>query len=248
MAKKMAVPSLVGTTQDSAETTLTDAGLSVVKRYVSGEPDGTVYSQTPSSGKLAAGEVVTIDILRAPAAPAPVDLSGVTKSIGELNKAIAELKASAAELKTSVGELQTSAAELNASVGELKSSAATKDEVGTLGKSIQELRDAVGKAGDGSVQARRHGTGAGQGVVGRCQVGSTAARRPSHHRRQPQPTNLPRVANPDRACPADRPTVRGRRPPARAVGTPEGCAIRRARSRRSRGRSGGARPARRGRH
>jgi uncharacterized phage infection (PIP) family protein YhgE len=153
MAKKVAVPSLVGTSQESAETALTDAGLGVVKRYVSGEPDGTVYSQTPASGKLANGEVVTIDILRAPAAPAPVDLSAVTKSIGELNKAVAELKASAAELKTSVGELKTSAAELNASVGELKSSAATKDEVGTLGKSIQELRDAVGKAATAAVQA-----------------------------------------------------------------------------------------------
>ena len=96
---------------------------------------------------------MTIDILRAPAAPAPVDLSAVTKSIGELNKAVAELKASAAELKASVGELKTSAAELNASVGELKSSAATKDEVGTLGKSIQELRDAVGKAATAAVQA-----------------------------------------------------------------------------------------------
>ena len=41
MAKKVAVPSLVGTTQDAAETALTDAGLSVVKRYVAGEPDGT---------------------------------------------------------------------------------------------------------------------------------------------------------------------------------------------------------------
>ena len=154
MAKKVAVPSVVGTTQDAAETALTDAGLSVVKRYVAGEPDGTIYSQAPSSGKLANGEVVTIDVLRAPAAPAPrVDLSGVTKSIGELNKAIAELKASAAELKTSVGELTTSAAELNASVGELKSSAATKDEVGTLGKSIQELREAVGKAATAAVQA-----------------------------------------------------------------------------------------------
>ena len=81
MAKKVAVPSLVGTTQDSAETALTDAGLTLAKRYVSGEPDGTVYSQTPSSGKLATGEVVTIDVLRAPAAPAPVDLSAVTKSI-----------------------------------------------------------------------------------------------------------------------------------------------------------------------
>jgi len=153
MAKKVAVPSLVGTTQDAAETALTDAGLSVVKRYVSGDPDGTVYSQAPASGKVAKGDVVTIDILRAPAAPAPVDLSGVTKSIGELNKAVAELKASAAELSASVGELKASAAELSASVGELKSSAATKDEVGTLGKSIQELRDAVGKAATAAVQA-----------------------------------------------------------------------------------------------
>jgi len=153
MAKKVAVPSLVGTTQDAAETALTDAGLSVVTRYVSGDPDGTVYSQAPASGKVAKGDVVTIDILRAPAAPAPVDLSGVTKSIGELNKAVAELKASAAELSASVGELKASAAELSASVGELKSSAATKDEVGTLGKSIQELRDAVGKAATAAVQA-----------------------------------------------------------------------------------------------
>jgi len=153
MAKKVAVPSLVGTTQDAAETALTDAGLSVVKRYVSGDPDGTVYSQAPASGKVAKGDVVTMDILRAPAAPAPVDLSGVTKSIGELNKAVAELKASAAELSASVGELKASAAELSASVGELKSSAATKDEVGTLGKSIQELRDAVGKAATAAVQA-----------------------------------------------------------------------------------------------
>ena len=153
MAKKVAVPSLVGTTQDAAETALTDAGLSVVKRYVSGDPDGTVYSQAPASGKVAKGDVVTIDILRAPAAPAPVDLSGVTKSIGELNKAVAELKASAAELSASVGELKASAAELGTSVGELKSSAATKDEVGTLGKSIQELRDAVGKAATAAVQA-----------------------------------------------------------------------------------------------
>ena len=167
MAKKVAVPSLVGTTQDAAETALTDAGLSVLKRYVSGDPEGTVYSQAPASGKVAKGDVVTMDILRAPAAPAPVDLSGVTKSIGELNKAVAELKASAAELSASVGELKASAAELSASVGELKasaaelgasvgelkSSAATKDEVGTLGKSIQELRDAVGKAATAAVQA-----------------------------------------------------------------------------------------------
>ena len=48
MAKKVAVPSVVGTTQDAAETALTDAGLGVVKRYVAGEPDGTVYSQAPS--------------------------------------------------------------------------------------------------------------------------------------------------------------------------------------------------------
>ena len=70
MAKKVAVPSLVGTTENEAETTLTDAGLSVIKRYVAGEPDGTVYSQSPT-GKVAKGDVVTIDILRAPAAPAP---------------------------------------------------------------------------------------------------------------------------------------------------------------------------------
>jgi beta-lactam-binding protein with PASTA domain len=119
MAKKVAVPSLVGTTVDSAETALTDAGLGVVKRYVSGEPDGTIYSQEPRfPGKLAKGEVVTVDILRAPKAPESVDLSGVTKSIGELNKAVA-----------------------------------TKDEIGTLGKSIQELRDAVGKAATAAVQA-----------------------------------------------------------------------------------------------
>jgi len=132
MSKKVAVPSLVGTTQDSAETALTDAGLGVAKRYVSGEPDGTVYSQSPTSGKLASGEVVTIDVLRAPAAPASVDLSSVTKSIAELNKTVAELKASVAELKASAG---------------------TKDEIGTLGKSIQELRDAVGKAATAAVQA-----------------------------------------------------------------------------------------------
>jgi beta-lactam-binding protein with PASTA domain len=140
MAKKVAVPSLVGTTVDSAETALTDAGLGVVKRYVSGEPDGTIYSQEPRfPGKLAKGEVVTVDILRAPKAPESVDLSGVTKSIGELNKAVAELKAAAADL--------------TASVGEIKTSAATKDEIGTLGKSIQELRDAVGKAATAAVQA-----------------------------------------------------------------------------------------------
>ena len=51
MAKKVAVPSLVGTTEDSAETTLTDAGLSVVKRYVAGEPDGTVYSQSQARSR-----------------------------------------------------------------------------------------------------------------------------------------------------------------------------------------------------
>ena len=95
--EKVAVPSLVGTTEIEAETTLTDAGLGVIKRYVAGEPDGTVYSQ--SSGKAAKGEVVTIDILRAPAAPLPVDLSAVTKSIGELKKTVAELKASMAELE-----------------------------------------------------------------------------------------------------------------------------------------------------
>ena len=94
MAKKIAVPSLVGTTENEAETTLTDAGLSVIKRYVSGEPDGTVYSQSP--GKVAKGDAVTIDILRAPAAPLPVDLSAVTKSIGELKKTVAELEASLA--------------------------------------------------------------------------------------------------------------------------------------------------------
>ena len=167
---------------------LTDAGLSVVKRYVSGEPDGTVYSQTPSSGKLASGEVVTIDILRAPAAPARSTSARVTKSIGELNKAIAELKASAAELKTSVGELQTSAAELNASVGELKSSAATKDEVGTFGKSIQELRDAVGKAATAAVQAAATRVQA-QAKESSADVGRFHGRPPpSHHRRRPQPT------------------------------------------------------------
>ena len=88
MAKKVAVPSLVGTTQDAAETALTDAGLSVVKRYVAGDPDGTVYSQLLEAGKVAKGDVATIDILRAPTAPVLVDLSGVTKSIGELNKAV----------------------------------------------------------------------------------------------------------------------------------------------------------------
>ena len=51
MAKKVAVPSLVGTTEDSAETTLTDAGLTVVKRYVAGEPDGIVYSQSSRQGR-----------------------------------------------------------------------------------------------------------------------------------------------------------------------------------------------------
>ena len=55
MAKKVAVPSLVGTTQDSAETALTDAGLSVVKRYVAGEPDGTVYSQAPARARSQQG-------------------------------------------------------------------------------------------------------------------------------------------------------------------------------------------------
>ena len=133
MAKKVAVPSLVGTTEDSAETALTDAGLGVIKRYVSGEPDGTVYGQEPRfPGKLARGDVVTVDILRAPKAPEPVDLSAVTKSIGELTKTVAELKASVAELKASAG---------------------TKDEIGSLGKSLQELRDAVGKAATAAVQA-----------------------------------------------------------------------------------------------
>ena len=122
MAKKVAVPNLVGTTEDSAETTLTDAGLSVVKRYVAGEPDGTVYSQ--SQGKVAKGDVVTIDVLRAPAAPLPVDLSAVTKSIGELKKTVAELEASLAELKTSAAEIKTSVTQNGASIGEIKSSVA----------------------------------------------------------------------------------------------------------------------------
>ena len=70
MAKKVAVPSMVGTTVDSAETALTDSGLGVAKRYVSGEPDGTIYSQEPRfPSKLAKGDVVTLDILRAPKAP-----------------------------------------------------------------------------------------------------------------------------------------------------------------------------------
>ena len=189
--KKVAVPSLVGTTEDAAETALTDAGLSVVKRYVAGEPDGTVYSQAPAPGKVAKADVVTIDILRAPAAPAPVDLSGVTKSIGELNKAVAELKASAAELKTSVGELKTSAAELNASVGELKSSAATKDEVGTLGKSIQELRDAVGKAATAAVQA------AATRVQAQSKESSAGEASPAPRLRPRLPKSKARVAVPD---------------------------------------------------
>lgn len=49
MAKKVAVPSMVGTTVDSAETALADSGLGVVKRYVSGEPDGTIYAQSRGS-------------------------------------------------------------------------------------------------------------------------------------------------------------------------------------------------------
>ena len=133
MAKKVAIPSLVGTTQESAETTLNDSGLSVVKRYVSGEPDGTVYSQTPPfPAKVAKGDVVTIDVLRAPTAPEPVDLSAVTKSIGELSKSVGELSKSVAELKASM---------------------ATKDGVAALGKDVQDLRDGVGKAMTAAVQA-----------------------------------------------------------------------------------------------
>ncbi len=140
MAKKVAVPSLVGTTQDSAEATLNDSGLSVVKRYVSGEPDGTVYSQTPPyPAKVAKGDVLTIDVLRAPEAPIPVDLGAVTKSLGELNKAVAELKASVAELSASVAEHRTSVA--------------TKDAIAALGKDVQDLRDGVGKAMTAAVQA-----------------------------------------------------------------------------------------------
>jgi peptidoglycan hydrolase CwlO-like protein len=139
MAKKVAVPNLVGTTEDSAETTLTDAGLSVVKRYVAGEPDGTVYSQ--SQGKVAKGDVVTIDVLRAPAAPLPVDLSAVTKSIGELKKTVAELEASLAELKTSAAEIKTSVTQNGASIGEIKSSVAQN------GASIGEIKSSVAQNG-----------------------------------------------------------------------------------------------------
>ena len=149
MAKKVAVPSLVGTTENAAETTLTDAGLSVIKRYVSGEPDGTVYSQSP--GKVAKGDVVTIDILRAPAAPVPVDLSAVTKSIGELKKTVAELEASLAELKASVAdhkapvaEIKTSVAANGASLAELKASVAEiKTSVAQNGASIAEIKKTV---------------------------------------------------------------------------------------------------------
>ena len=149
MAKKIAVPSLVGTTENEAETTLTDAGLSVIKRYVSGEPDGTVYSQSP--GKVAKGDVVTIDILRAPAAPLPVDLSAVTKSLGELKKTVAELEASMAELKASVAdhkapvaEIKTSVAANGASLAELKASVAEiKTSVAQNGASIAEIKKTV---------------------------------------------------------------------------------------------------------
>ena len=72
MAKKVAVPSLVGTTEDAAETALTDAGLSVVRRYVAGEPTGPSTARRPAPpGKVAKADVVTIDILRAPTQRGP---------------------------------------------------------------------------------------------------------------------------------------------------------------------------------
>ena len=149
MAKKIAVPSLVGTTENEAETTLTDAGLSVIKRYVSGEPDGTVYSQSP--GKVAKGEGVTIDILRAPAAPIPVDLSAVTKSIGELKKAVAELEASLAGLKTSAAEIKTSVAQNGASIAEIKTSVAQN------GASIAEIKTSVAQNGASIADIKKDG-------------------------------------------------------------------------------------------
>jgi ribosomal protein L29 len=149
MAKKVAVPNLVGTTQDSAEATLTDAGLGVIKRYVAGEPDGTVYSQSP--GKVAKGEVVTIDILRAAEAPGPVDVSAVTKSIGDLKKTVAALEASLAELKASVAdhkapvaEIKTSVTENGASLAELKAAVAEiKTSVTQNGASISAVKTSV---------------------------------------------------------------------------------------------------------
>ena len=142
MAKKIAVPNLVGTTQDAAETTLTDAGLGVIKRYVAGEPDGTVYSQSP--GKVAKGEAVTIDVLRAPEVPLPVDLSAVTKSIGELKKTVAELEAALAGLKTSAAEIKASVSQNGASIGEIKTSVAQNGaSIGELKTSVAEIKKAV---------------------------------------------------------------------------------------------------------
>jgi septal ring factor EnvC (AmiA/AmiB activator) len=149
MAKKVAVPNLVGTTQDSAEATLTDAGLGVIKRFVAGEPAGTVYRQSPV--KVAKGDVVTIDILRAPEAPVRVDLSAVTKSIGELKKTVAALEASLAALKASVAdhkapvaEIKTSVAENGASLAELKAAVAEiKTSVAQNGASIAEIKKTV---------------------------------------------------------------------------------------------------------
>ena len=167
MAKKVAVPSMVGTTVDSAETALTDSGLGVVKRYVSGEPDGTIYSQDPRfPGKLAKGDLVTIDILRAPeapVAPAPVDLSGVTKSLGELTRSVAELKATVAELNTSVAGLKTSVA--------------TKDAIVALGKDVQDVRERCPARRRRLVSAscRDSGAGAAQGVAGRRPIASTGS-------------------------------------------------------------------------
>ena len=142
MAKKVAVPSLIGTTESAAETTLNDAGLTMVKRYVSGEPDGTVYSQSP--GKVAKGDVVTIDILRAPAAPLPVDLGAVNKSIGELKKTVAELEATMAGLKTSAAEIKASVSQNGASIAEIKTSVAQNGAfIGELKTSVAEIKKAV---------------------------------------------------------------------------------------------------------
>ena len=64
MAKKVAVPNLVGTTQDSAEATLTDAGLGVIRAKFVPRRAGPGLAHSQSPGKVAKGDVVTIDILR----------------------------------------------------------------------------------------------------------------------------------------------------------------------------------------
>ena len=103
------VPNVVGQTQSTAQTNITNAGLnysvtSKAQTYNGQATAGTVASQSPASGtRLASGSIVTIEVWAA-YVPQPVTRTG-TVTIGYAGDVAAEWKASYRDTKAQVAGL-----------------------------------------------------------------------------------------------------------------------------------------------